>query len=125
MRQSTVGTLCISVIMATLGACGRTTPSPTPASALPEPAPSAASDMPGMGHLPMTLADWSKGAMPYDGLGDFHRKVTTVSEDAQKYFDQGMRLLWAFNHDESTRSFAKAVQLDPQCAMCYWGVALT
>jgi len=39
---------------------------------------------------------------------------------AQNYFDQGMRFLWAFNHDEATRSFAKAAQLDPQCAMCYW-----
>ena len=36
-----------------------------------------------------------------------------------------MRLLWAFNHDESSRSFAKAAQLDPGCAMCFWGVALT
>ncbi len=36
-----------------------------------------------------------------------------------------MRFLWAFNHDESTRSFARAAQLDPQCAACYWGVALT
>ena len=81
--------------------------------------------MSAMGHVPMTLADWSTGATVYDGLGDFHRKVTTVSDEAQKYFDQGMRFLWAFNHDESTRSFAKAAQLDPQCAMCYWGVALT
>jgi len=36
-----------------------------------------------------------------------------------------MRFLWAFNHDESTRSFARAAQLDPECAACYWGVALT
>src|SRR5262249_57321042 len=61
----------------------------------------------------------------YDGLGTFHRQITTSSPEAQKYFDQGMRLMWAFNHDESTRSFAKAAELDPQCAMCYWGVALT
>lgn len=74
---------------------------------------------------PQTVAAWSTGAQLFDGLGDFHRKVTTSSPDAQQYFDQGMRYLWAFNHDESTRSFAKAVQLDPACAMCYWGVALT
>ena len=55
----------------------------------------------------------------------FHRTVTTSSPEAQKYFDQGMRLLWAFNHDESTRSFAQAAELDPACAMCFWGVALT
>ena len=36
-----------------------------------------------------------------------------------------MRLLWAFNHDELSRSFAKAAQIDPGCAMCFWGVALT
>ena len=75
--------------------------------------------------VPATLADWADGAQLFDGLGDFHRKVTTTSADAQRYFDQGMRLLWAFNHDESTRSFAKAATLDPQCAMCFWGVALT
>jgi len=74
---------------------------------------------------PQTVAAWSTGAQLFDGLGDFHRTVTTSSPDAQRYFDQGMRYLWAFNHDESTRSFAKAAQLDPACAMCYWGVALT
>jgi tetratricopeptide (TPR) repeat protein len=58
-------------------------------------------------------------------LGSFHRAVSTASVPAQAYFDQGMRLLWAFNHDESTRSFARAAQLDPTCAACYWGVALT
>jgi tetratricopeptide (TPR) repeat protein len=41
------------------------------------------------------------------------------------FFDQGMRFLWVFNHDESTRSFARALELDPSCAMCAWGVALT
>src|SRR6185437_2772824 len=67
----------------------------------------------------------SQGAMHYEGLGAFHRKITTSSDEAQRYFDQGMRLMWAFNHDESTRSFARAAELDPRCAMCYWGVALT
>ncbi|HEU0098133.1 MAG TPA: hypothetical protein VFQ67_05085 [Allosphingosinicella sp.] len=71
-----------------------------------------------------TVADWAKGAQLFDGLGDFHRKVT-ASPEAQKYFDQGMRLVWAFNHDEATRSFARAAELDPKCASCFWGVALT
>ena len=75
--------------------------------------------------MPGTLAAWAQGAQLYPGLGDFHRAVSTVSPEAQRYFDQGMRLLWAFNHDESTRSFAKAAQLDPACAACFWGVALT
>jgi tetratricopeptide (TPR) repeat protein len=75
--------------------------------------------------LPTTLADWSKGARLYTGLGNFHRTVSTRSPEAQRYFDQGMRFLWAFNHDESTRSFARALELDPSCAMCAWGIALT
>jgi tetratricopeptide (TPR) repeat protein len=74
---------------------------------------------------PQTLADWSKGARLYDGLGGFHRAVTTSSPEAQRYFDQGMRFIWAFNHDEATRSFARAAELDPGCASCWWGVALT
>jgi len=75
--------------------------------------------------MPATVADWARGARLFQGLGDFHRAVTSSSAPAQQYFDQGMRLLWAFNHDESTRSFAKAAELDPACAACYWGVALT
>ena len=76
-------------------------------------------------HPPATLAEWARGATLYAGLGNFHRAVSTSSVAAQAYFDQGMRLLWAFNHDESTRSFARAAQLDPACAACYWGVALS
>ena len=74
---------------------------------------------------PQTLADWARGARLYDGLGGFHRAVTTSSREAQLYFDQGMRFVWAFNHDEATRSFARAAELDPGCASCWWGVALT
>ena len=74
---------------------------------------------------PDTAAGWAQGARLFDGLGDFHRSITTKSNEAQAWFDQGMRYLWAFNHDKSTRSFAKAAQLDPDCAMCWWGVALT
>ena len=75
--------------------------------------------------MPETVAEWARGARLFEGLGDFHRGVTTSSALAQQYFDQGMRFLWAFNHDEATRSFAKAAELDPGCAACYWGVALT
>jgi hypothetical protein len=73
----------------------------------------------------VTVADWARGAQIFDGLGSFHRTVTTSSPEAQRYFDQGMRFVWAFNHDEATRSFARAAQIDPACALCYWGVALT
>src|SRR5215471_10838648 len=82
-------------------------------------------DMPAPPAVPDTLAGWAKGAQLFDGLGTFHRKVTTSSPLAQRYFDQGMRFIWAFNHDEATRSFAKAATIDPKCASCYWGVALT
>src|SRR3954468_6648199 len=74
---------------------------------------------------PETLAAWAKGARLYPGLGNFHRAITTRSPLAQRYFDQGMRFVWAFNHDEASRSFAKAAALDPTCASCFWGVALT
>ena len=59
----------------------------------------------------------------FDGLGDLHHPVTTESKQAQRYFDQGMRLLFGFNHKEAIRSFRSAAHLDPQCAMAHWGVA--
>ena len=59
----------------------------------------------------------------FDGLGDLHHPVTTPSKQAQRYFDQGMRLLFGFNHKEAIRSFRSAAHLDPQCAMAHWGVA--
>ena len=79
-------------------------------------------------HMPMppqSLAGWAKGAQLFSGLGNFHRRNEDRSPLAQRYFDQGMRFIWAFNHDEATRSFAKAAEIDPTCASCYWGVALT
>jgi hypothetical protein len=73
---------------------------------------------------PATVAGWAAGAQLFGNLGTFHRPITTGSAAAQQYFDQGMRLMWAFNHDEAARSFAQAAQLDPGCAACYWGFAL-
>ncbi|MDQ6894503.1 MAG: hypothetical protein M3167_17735 [Acidobacteriota bacterium] len=61
----------------------------------------------------------------YDDLGTFTRKISTPVSKAQLYFNQGMRLVWAFNHDEAKRAFDQAARLDPSCAMCQWGVALT
>ena len=60
----------------------------------------------------------------FSGLGDFGRRVTTESAEAQKYFDQGLCFLYAFNHDEAIRSFQEAARLDPACAMAWWGVAI-
>jgi tetratricopeptide (TPR) repeat protein len=59
-----------------------------------------------------------------EGLGDHHYEVTTSAPLAQQYFDQGLRLYYAFNHSEAVRSFREAQRLDPGCAMCYWGEAL-
>ena len=58
-----------------------------------------------------------------EDLGKLHYRVSTSSKAAQRYFDQGLRLAWGFNHDEARRAFRKAQRLDPQCAMCYWGEA--
>lgn len=60
----------------------------------------------------------------FSGMGSHTRKVTTSSEPAQKYFDQGLTWAYAFNHDEAIRSFEQAARLDPHCAMAWWGVAL-
>src|SRR5213080_3472135 len=57
------------------------------------------------------------------GLGDLHHPVSTSNAEAQKFFDQGLRFIYAFNHDEAARSFGHAAELDPKLAMAYWGVA--
>ncbi|HEY6271599.1 MAG TPA: hypothetical protein VIX19_06340, partial [Terriglobales bacterium] len=57
------------------------------------------------------------------GLGDLHHPVTTNAPEAQKFFDQGLRLIYAFNHDQAARSFRHAAELDPKMAMAYWGIA--
>lgn len=60
----------------------------------------------------------------YDDLGELHHPVSTTSTRAQAYFDQGLRLQYAFNHDEAIRSYREALRHDPDCAMCWWGIAL-
>jgi tetratricopeptide (TPR) repeat protein len=57
------------------------------------------------------------------GLGDLHHPVSTHNPQAQQFFDQGLRFIYAFNHDEAARSFKHAAELDPKLAMAYWGVA--
>src|SRR5690348_17663322 len=65
-----------------------------------------------------------KAAPPiYDNLGTLHKEITTTSQLAQQYFDQGLRLTYAFNHDEAIKSFEQGVRHDSTCAMCYWGIA--
>jgi tetratricopeptide (TPR) repeat protein len=57
------------------------------------------------------------------GLGDLHHPVSTHNPQAQQFFDQGLRFIYAFNHDEAARSFQHAAELDAKLAMAYWGVA--
>src|SRR5262245_25421398 len=59
----------------------------------------------------------------FDDLGTHHHAVSTKNEQAQKYFDQGLRLTYGFNHDEAERAFREAARLDPNLAMAWWGVA--
>ncbi len=59
------------------------------------------------------------------GLGDINHPVSTSNPEAQKFFNQGLAYVYAFNHEEAIRSFKQAAQLDPQLAMAYWGIALS
>ncbi|MBK9096926.1 MAG: tetratricopeptide repeat protein [bacterium] len=59
----------------------------------------------------------------FNNLGTLHFPVTTSSELAQKYFDQGVILAYGFNHEEAFRSFEEVARLDSNCAMAYWGMA--
>jgi tetratricopeptide (TPR) repeat protein len=70
-------------------------------------------------------ADETVASVPlYDDLGKHHHAITTKSPQAQAYFDQGLRLTYAFNHAEAIAAFKEAARIDPDCAMCYWGAAL-
>src|SRR5215470_970526 len=64
-----------------------------------------------------------KPATLVSGIGDLHHPVSTSNPEAQKFFDQGLRFIYAFNHDEAARSFQHAAELDPKLAMAYWGIA--
>ena len=58
---------------------------------------------------------------PYTNLGSHHKPISTQVAATQQYFDQGLRFMYGFNHAEAIRSFTRAAELDPTCAMCYWG----
>ncbi|HKY00257.1 MAG TPA: tetratricopeptide repeat protein [Steroidobacteraceae bacterium] len=64
------------------------------------------------------------GANLLEGLGDYSMPVTAKSPEVQRWFDQGLAMTYGFNHDAAERSFLKAAELDPDCAMCWWGSAL-
>ncbi|MBV9693682.1 MAG: hypothetical protein JO261_08275, partial [Alphaproteobacteria bacterium] len=91
-----------------------------------------AADMSGMAMPAMTLPPMpalyagipdKPGAPLFEGYGDHRHPISTKNPKTQAYFDQGVRLLFAFNHAEAIRSFREAARLDPDCAMCWWGVS--
>jgi tetratricopeptide (TPR) repeat protein len=85
-----------------------------PAPSTPSPIAAATSPAPRSGHP----------AQLFEGLGPHKRKVTTTSAEAQRYVDQGLAFMSAFNHDEAERAFLEAAELDPSCVMAHWGVAM-
>jgi tetratricopeptide (TPR) repeat protein len=66
----------------------------------------------------------SKPPILMSGLGEHHHTISTKNPEAQRFFDQGLTLVFAFNHEESARAFRRASELDPQSAMAFWGIAL-
>ena len=72
--------------------------------------------------MKMVEGEKPSGLMP--GMGSLHHHVATTNPEAQKFFDQGLSFVYAFNHDEAVRSFKRATELDPGMAMAYWGIAL-
>ncbi|MEX2222832.1 MAG: hypothetical protein WEG40_13625 [Candidatus Rokuibacteriota bacterium] len=80
---------------------------------------------PGSHHHGSSVRPATGAPVLFDNLGDYHRPITTTSRQAQAYFDQGLRLTYGFNHYEAQAAFREAARLDPACAMCAWGVALT
>jgi len=73
---------------------------------------------------PVPPAATPTGATLLDGLGEYSFPVSTANAEVQRWFDQGLMLTYGFNHDAAERSFLKATELDPDCAMCWWGAAL-
>jgi predicted Zn-dependent protease len=89
--------------------------------------PALAQDMPAMKMAPMPAmyggeAD-KPGAPVFTGLSSHHHPISTRNRKTQKFFDQGVDLMFGFNHPEAVRSFREAARLDPHCAMCWWGVS--
>ena len=104
--------IALSWAVLLLSACQSSPPADAPA-----PSPAAPHDAAHASHAPRPVELLL-------GLGDGRVPITTRDELAQAFFDQGMALLYGFNHDEAARSFRRASELDPDAAMPYWGLAL-
>src|ERR1700731_1391366 len=68
-------------------------------------------------------SDAAGPAQLLSGMGSLHHPIATSNPEAQKFFDQGLTLMYAFNHDEAVRSFRRAAELDPKAAMPWWGIS--
>ena len=110
---------CTLLVLAVACAGGSSAPPPQAAAS------AAAKKAPPSPAVPASVVALAQGAQVFEDLGPLSRPVGTTSPEAQRYFDQGLRLAYGFNHDEATRSFARAAELDPGCAACLWGVAWT
>lgn len=76
-------------------------------------------------HEIWTLSRLAVGSKLLGNLGSVRRSITHRVPDAQELFNQGLALTYGFNHDEAARSYARAAEIDPTCAMCFWGAAYT
>jgi tetratricopeptide (TPR) repeat protein len=71
----------------------------------------------------MKMEQAEKPVSLLSGLGSLHHPTSTKNQEAQKFFEQGLRMTYGFNHEEAVRSFKRAAELDPNMAMAWWGVA--
>jgi tetratricopeptide (TPR) repeat protein len=83
-----------------------------------------AQEQPAVCHTPSATKESTKPATLFAGAGKSHITITTKSPEAQAFFDQGLALLHSFWGYEADRSFARAAELDPECAMAQWGIAM-
>jgi tetratricopeptide (TPR) repeat protein len=117
--KTTLPALAALALACAMGRSTETVPSGPKESASPPPAGSMA---------PASLASAGtasppRAAVALDGLGSHRRTVTNASPEAQRWFDQGLNVVYAFNHDEAIRAFTQAAALSPGCAMAWWGIA--
>lgn len=115
--MQSAATACLTVVVAGIIGCSGIQP-------FAPPSPSAG-ERDALGARSHQAVATDKPTAPlFNDLGDHHHPVTTDSPTAQRYFDQGLILAYGFNHAEAIRSFREALRLDPECAMCAWGIAL-
>src|SRR5262245_13414173 len=93
------------------------------ASACGSPAPETPPAAPASPAAPATAAVPAPAAGVFQGVGNHHHAIATTNPEAQRFFDQGINLVFGFNHEEAARSFKRAAELDPKAAMPHWGMA--